>query len=157
MVRRGLLVGSMVLVAVVAAATGTRNWVVDGAAEFLRGKGDGVAVTGDGRLVPVVPWTDAVPMEEPVLLAGAVGPGGQRFVGTGNPGRLYRLGDDGPELLVDQPALSTSARRRPRRCSAGRTASSIGLVASTLVESGTLSPSGAAWSPRPAPRQRSTG
>jgi len=97
------------LAAATAAATTTRTWVVDSAADFLKGKGEGVAVTDDGRLVPVLPWGQPVPVEEPVLMAGAVDSGGRVFVATGNPARLYELTDHGLNLLAEVPAEQVTA------------------------------------------------
>ncbi len=92
-----------------AVATETRQWVVDKGEEFLKGQGDGVAVTHDGRLIPVPPWDVAASFTEPVVIAGALTDDGSAIVGTGHPARLYRVGKNGPELLSEIPGHQVTA------------------------------------------------
>ncbi len=91
----GLLIAGWV------AATETGRWVVDSQEDLLGGKGQGVAISDDGRLIRVARWTAGPSMEEPVVLAGARLDDGTLVVGTGHPARLYRLTDKGTELLAE--------------------------------------------------------
>lgn len=101
----------IVLFAVCAAAeaTETRRWVTDTAEDFLRGQGDGVAVTDDGALVPVAGWSAAVTMDEPVVVAGGQMSDGSLIVGTGHPARLYRVKGDTARLLAEVPGEQVTA------------------------------------------------
>lgn len=93
----------------VASAAETRRWVADDAKDFLKGRGEGVAVTADGRLVRSPLWVDGVTMEEPVVVAGGLMPDGSLVVGTGHPARLYRITDGGKELLTEVPGEQVTA------------------------------------------------
>lgn len=92
-----------------ASATETRRWVVDDAKEFLKGRGEGVAVTPDGRLERSPGWADGVTMEEPVVVAGGLMSDGSLIVGTGHPARLYRITGRGKELLAEVPGEQVTA------------------------------------------------
>jgi len=91
------------MTASVASATESRRWVVDTAKDFLAGRGDGVAVTVDGRLEPVATWRQGTPLEEPYVVAGGRLSDGSLVVGTGHPARLYRITGDAKELLAEVP------------------------------------------------------
>jgi hypothetical protein len=82
-------------------ASGTGLWVVDKSEDFLKGKGEGVAVTDDGRLIWVGRWQSATTVEEPVVMAGAVLADGSVVIGTGHPARLYKLQGDQLQLLAE--------------------------------------------------------
>jgi len=99
----------LVLVTGIASATETRRWVADDAKEFLKGRGEGVAVTADGRLERSPLWADRVAMEEPVVVAGGRMSDGSLIVGTGHPARLYRISGGGKELLAEVPAEQVTA------------------------------------------------
>ena len=99
----------LLLAAVFASAAETRRWIADGAEEFLKGRGEGVAVTADGRLERSPVWTHGTRMDEPVLVAGGLMPDGSLIVGTGHPARLYRITDGGKELLAELPAEQVTA------------------------------------------------
>jgi hypothetical protein len=106
-------VRSLVMILVVASsaawATETRRWVADTAEELLRGRGDGVAVTEQGTLVPVAGWPEAVAMDEPVVVAGGRMSDGSLVVGTGHPARLYRVTGDTSKLLAEVPGEQVTA------------------------------------------------
>jgi hypothetical protein len=87
----------------------TRWWVADTAKELLAGRGDGVAVSSDGRLIAGLQWQDAVPFDEPVVMAAAAQPGGALIVGTGHPARLYRVRGDKKDLLCEVPGEQVTA------------------------------------------------
>ena len=74
---------ALLLSASAASAAETRRWISDTAKEFLKGRGDGVAVTTDGRLEGVDRWKVSVPLEEPVVVAGGIDRDGSVVVGTG--------------------------------------------------------------------------
>jgi len=90
-------------------ATETRRWVVDTPGQFLKGRGDGVAVTEDGRLVPVPGWTDGAVLDEPIVAAGGRLSDGSLIVGTGHPARLYRVKGARASLLTDVPGEQVTA------------------------------------------------
>ncbi len=99
----------MALTTGVAAATETRRWVVDSADEFLKGRGEGVAVTVDGRLEPAALWLAGATLDEPVVVAGGRLDDGSVIVGTGHPARLYRVSGGGKELLSEVPGEQVTA------------------------------------------------
>lgn len=98
-----------VLVTGVVAASQTRRWVSDTAADLVRGRGEGVAVTSDGRLVPVARWRAALTLEEPTALAAVVGPKGSIIVGTGHPARLLAIEGGSRRVLAEVPAEQVTA------------------------------------------------
>jgi len=92
-----------------AEATETRRWIADTAEELLKGEGEGVAVTVDGRLVMTSRWSDAAVLTEPVVMAGALVGDGTAIVGTGHPARLYRVRGNRAELLTEIPGEQVTA------------------------------------------------
>ncbi len=109
MKRAWMMVTAALLAAAAAQATETSWWTVDTPEELLKGRGDGVAVTDDGRLVNVPRWPTAVTLEEPVVMAGAVLPDGSLVVGTGYPARLYQVDGGKATLLTEVPAVQVTA------------------------------------------------
>ncbi len=87
----------------------TRRWVSDTAKEFLDGRGDGVAVTADGRLEGVDRWESVTFLDEPVVVAGGVDADGELIIGTGHPANLYRITRGEAELLTAVPGEQVSA------------------------------------------------
>jgi hypothetical protein len=83
------------------AASETRWWEVDTAEDMLKGRGEGVAVTQDGRLLPVAKWSNRIELEEPVAMAAVAVGDGKLLVGTGFPARLYRIGEQRAELVAE--------------------------------------------------------
>jgi hypothetical protein len=92
-----------------ATATETRLWVVDTASEFLKGRGEGVAVTREGRLSRSAGWREGVTFSEPLVVAGGLLSDGSLIVGTGHPARLYRADEDSKELLTSIPGEQVTA------------------------------------------------
>jgi hypothetical protein len=90
-------------------ATETRRWVVDTPADFLKGRGDGVAVTEDGRLVPNPGWSAGAPFDEPLVAAGGRLSDGSLVVGTGHPARLFKVKGDRADFLTDVPGEQVTA------------------------------------------------
>jgi hypothetical protein len=109
MVRLLVLVLTMTAAASAGWATEARRWVADTAEELLLGRGDGVAVTEQGTLVPVAAWADAVVMDEPVVVAGGRMSDGSLVVGTGHPARLYRIAGGTARLLAEVPGEQVTA------------------------------------------------
>ncbi|NOZ79314.1 MAG: hypothetical protein GXP48_09115 [Acidobacteria bacterium] len=91
------------------AATQTKRWTVDTASQLLKGTGDGVAVTLDGRLIPVPGWKETATLGAPVVLAGVVAPDGAVLVGTGHPAGLFELRGGTLKKLAKVPADQVTA------------------------------------------------
>ncbi len=103
------VIALLMLTTGLASATETRRWVADEAKDFLKGRGEGVAVTADGRLERSPLWTDGVTMDEPVVVSGGLMSDGSLIVGTGHPARLYRISGGGKELLAEVPGEQVTA------------------------------------------------
>jgi outer membrane protein assembly factor BamB len=81
----------LLVVPSLALAVSTQSFVIDSADAFEKGKLEGAAVHGDGKLTRAVATT-RIPLEGAALAyASAVGPDGAIYVGTGNRGTLYRV------------------------------------------------------------------
>ena len=100
---------ALLLSASAGSAAQTRRWIADTAKEFLKGRGDGVAVTTDGRLEGVDRWEMAAPLDEPVVVAGGLDRDGSLIVGTGYPANLYRIKGGRAELLTAIPGEQVTA------------------------------------------------
>ncbi|MCU0302685.1 MAG: hypothetical protein MUC56_01325 [Thermoanaerobaculales bacterium] len=109
--RRTLIIGLMLAAAwaTQTQAAQTRRWIVDTAKDLLKGRGDGVAVTTDGRLEGVDRWSAIATLDEPVVVAGGLDADGSLVVGTGHPANLYRIGRRGAELLTAVPGEQVTA------------------------------------------------
>lgn len=110
--KRFWLFSLAVLTALNINATQTQRWSVDTAKELLQGRGDGVAVTADGRLVPVPGWRTAAKLSSPIALAGLMEKEGTVLVGTGHPAGIYRLRGNKLEELAKVPAEQVTAMLR---------------------------------------------
>jgi len=98
------------LVAVASAgATTTERWILDTAEDLAAGRGNGVALTQDGRLVPVDRWRQVAVLEEPVALAAATLSDGSLVVGTGHPARLIRIVGERREVLAELGSQQVTA------------------------------------------------
>jgi len=109
--RRVSILFTVALLAVVSSASAapTRRVVVDTAAELLEGRGDGVAITEDGRLEGVPGWRTTATLDEPVVVAGGLDSDGSLIVGTGHPARLYRIEGEKATLLAEVPGEQVTA------------------------------------------------
>ncbi len=76
-----------------ASAVRPEFWRLQTAADFLAGESEGVAVTSTGQLLAGPSVTKLASFTEPFVLAQASDRSGNRFVGTGNDGRVYRISD----------------------------------------------------------------
>ena len=90
-------------------ATETRRWVADTPDQLLKGRGQGVSVTGDGTLVTVPGWVGGPTVDEPLVAAGARRKDGSLIVGTGHPARLYEVKGDRVSPLADVPGEQVTA------------------------------------------------
>jgi len=90
-------------------ASGTEWLRWEKAGDFLKGKGEGVAVTSSGTLRAVGSWEETAKFEEPVLAAVVEGRGSGIFVATGHPARIYRVRGGDVEKLADIPAEQATA------------------------------------------------
>jgi hypothetical protein len=110
-VRPFLLTVGCALVALASpvATASTEHWVVDAAAELLEGRGDGVAVTSDGRLVQAPRWSGGATFDEPIVLAAVQIADDEMIVATSHPGVLYRVDGDRAERLADIPGEQVTA------------------------------------------------
>ncbi len=90
-------------------ATGTGRWTLDTAADLAGGRGNGVALTEDGRLVPARQWRPVAVLDEPLVLAAATLADGTLVVGTGSPARLLAVSDDGARVLAEVPSQQVTA------------------------------------------------
>src|SRR5262249_48794807 len=79
-------------------AVAPQFWRVRNAEDFLSGDIDGFAVTSRGELRPGPSVRKVGSFSEPFVLSQATAPNGDRFFGTGNGGKVYRL--RGTELKV---------------------------------------------------------
>jgi sugar lactone lactonase YvrE len=79
----------------------SETWVSDTSEALLAGRGNGVAVSDDGRLLRLDGWQPMTQLEEPIVFAGAVDAKNTLYVGTGHPARLYRMRRGESELLAE--------------------------------------------------------
>jgi hypothetical protein len=80
-----------------------KYWTVASAEDFLAGELEGIAVSGRGGLAPAPAVTKVGSFDEPFVLSQTVDSAGNRYFGTGNNGRLYRLRGDQIEVLFTAP------------------------------------------------------
>src|SRR6266852_4517998 len=74
-----------------ALAVAPQFWRVRTAEDFLAGDIDGFAVTSRGELRPGPALKKLASFNDPFVLTQATAPNGDRFFGTGNDGKVYRL------------------------------------------------------------------
>lgn len=72
-------------------AVAPQFWRTRNADEFLAGEIDGFAVTSRGELKPGPSLDKVATFTDPFVLSQAAAPNGDRFFGTGNDGKVYRL------------------------------------------------------------------
>jgi hypothetical protein len=101
--RRILILTSALLFAVNAFAVAPQFWRLSAAEEFLAGELEGFAVTSRGELRPAPAMKKVASFTDPFVLSQTVAPNGDRFFGTGNDGKIYRLRGDDLKLLATAP------------------------------------------------------
>src|SRR5436190_15590212 len=72
-------------------AVAPQFWRVRNADEFLAGDIEGFSVTSRGELRPGPSLKKLASLSDPFVLAQAAAPNGDRYFGTGNDGKVYRL------------------------------------------------------------------
>lgn len=101
--RRLLLLTSALLVAVNALAVAPQFWRVQSAEDLLAGEGKGFAITSRGELTPAPAMSKVASFTDPFVLSQAAAPNGDRFFGTGNDGKVYRLRGNETKVLFTSP------------------------------------------------------
>lgn len=80
-------------------AVAPQFWRVRTAEEFLAGEVDGFTVTSRGELRPGPVLHKLAGFSDPFVLAQATAPNGDRYLGTGNDGKVYRLRGNDLKLI----------------------------------------------------------
>ncbi|MGZ7030847.1 MAG: hypothetical protein ACXVIJ_02655 [Thermoanaerobaculia bacterium] len=84
-------------------AVAPQFWRVRAIEDFLAGDIDGFAVTSRGELRAGPTLRKVATFTDPFVLAQAAAPNGDRFFGTGNDGKIYRLHGTEMKLLATAP------------------------------------------------------
>lgn len=105
--RRFLILTSALLLALLfagnAMAVGPQFWRLTAAEEFLAGELEGFAVTSRGELRAAPAMKKVATFTDPFVLSQTTAPNGDRFFGTGNDGKVYRLRGDELKLMFTAP------------------------------------------------------
>ncbi|HEY0159341.1 MAG TPA: hypothetical protein VGF28_18795 [Thermoanaerobaculia bacterium] len=101
--RRLFFLTSALLLATQAFAVAPQFWRVGAAEDFLAGELEGFAVTSRGELRAAPAVKKIATFTDPFVLSQASAPNGDRFFGTGNDGKIYRLRGEKLELLATAP------------------------------------------------------
>ncbi|HEX8616090.1 MAG TPA: WD40 repeat domain-containing protein [Thermoanaerobaculia bacterium] len=101
--RRLLYLTSALLIAVNSFAVVPQFWRVGAAEEFLAGELEGFAVTSRGELRVAPAMKKIATFTDPFVLSQTTAPNGDRFFGTGNDGKIYRLRGEKLEVLYTAP------------------------------------------------------
>src|SRR5436305_1788149 len=78
-------------------------WRVRSTEDFLAGEVDGFAVTSRGELRPAPAVKKIASFTDPFVLSQATAPNGDRYFGTGNDGKVYRLRGNDLKLVWTAP------------------------------------------------------
>jgi hypothetical protein len=100
--RRSLAL-AIIFVAANAFAVAPQFWRVRAIEDFLGGDIEGFAVTSRGELRAGPTMRKVATLTDPFVLAQATAPNGDRFFGTGNDGKVYRLRGTDLKLLYTAP------------------------------------------------------
>ena len=101
--RRVVIVTFLLVVSSQAFAVAPQFWRVGAAEEFLAGETEGFAITSRGELRVAPAMKKVATFTDPFVLSQAAAPSGDRFFGTGNDGKVYRLRGDELKLLFTAP------------------------------------------------------
>lgn len=101
--RRLLILTSIFVIATSALAVAPQFWRVTAPEEFLGGELEGFAVTSRGELRVAPAMRKVASFTDPFVLAQTVAPNGDRFFGTGNDGKVYRLRGEELKLIFTAP------------------------------------------------------
>jgi len=89
--RLSIALAAILLTATNVLATAPQFWRTRNADEFLSGEIEGFAVTSRGELKPGPSLEKIATFNDPFVLSQTSAPNGDRFFGTGNDGKVYRL------------------------------------------------------------------
>ena len=101
--RRFLLLTSALLLSTNLFAVVPQFWRVQSAEDFLAGELEGFAVTSRGELRVAPAMRKVASFTDPFVLSQAEGRNGDRFFGTGNEGKVYRLRGSDLKLMFTAP------------------------------------------------------
>ena len=101
--RRLLYLTSALLFAANSFAVAPQFWRVGAAEDFLAGELEGFAVTSRGELRVAPAMKKIATFTDPFVLSQTSAPNGDRFFGTGNDGKIYRLRGEKLEVLATAP------------------------------------------------------
>ena len=99
-----------------------RKWVSATRDEFLKGKLRGVSVTSDARLIIAPALEPLLNTEEPFVYSAVVDGLGNVYLGTGNDGKVFRIGANGESkewAKLDEPGVYAMALDSAGRVYAG--------------------------------------
>jgi len=102
--------------------TQPRRWVSATQDEFLKGKLRGVSVTSDARLIIAPGLEPLLDTEEPFVYSAVVDALGHVYLGTGNDGKVFRIGANGESkewAKLDEPGVYAMALDSSGRVYAG--------------------------------------
>src|SRR5436190_1341053 len=100
--RRVLFVIAAIAAAFNAFAVAPQFWRVNSAEDFLAGETEGFAITSRGELRPAPAMKKIATLTDPFVLSQTTAPNGDRFVGTGVEGKLFRVTPKGEgKVLYD--------------------------------------------------------
>ncbi|HUR81525.1 MAG TPA: hypothetical protein VM733_12215 [Thermoanaerobaculia bacterium] len=100
--RRSVLIAALVLTTHAFAVT-PQFWRVQNAEDFLTGELEGFAITSRGELRVAPAMRKVATFNDPFVLSQTAAPNGDRFFGTGNEGKVYRLHGDELKLIFTAP------------------------------------------------------
>jgi outer membrane protein assembly factor BamB len=84
-------------------AVAPQFWRVQNAEDFLAGELEGFAITSRGELRVAPAMRKVATFTDPFVLSQAAAPNGDRYFGTGNDGKVYRLRGDELKLVFTAP------------------------------------------------------
>jgi hypothetical protein len=100
------------LIPAAAGAAAVKIWVCDSTADFSLGEARGVSVSTDGALLPGRLLQRVEGVSEAVLFTAVTGKAGELYVGTGDSGKILRIGPDGkPETYATLEEREVTALR----------------------------------------------
>lgn len=101
--RRSLSLIAALLLATQLFAVQPQFWRVQTAEDFLAGELEGFAITSRGELRAAPAMRKLASFNDPFVLSQATAPNGDRFFGTGNDGKVYRLRGEELKVLFTAP------------------------------------------------------
>jgi len=110
---RRFVVLALTFFATNAFAVAPQFWRVNAAEDFLVGEGEGFAITSRGELKAAPAMKKIATLTDPFVLSQTAAPNGDRFLGTGNDGKVYRLRGEELKLLftASEPEIYAVAFR----------------------------------------------